>query len=331
MSVIPVIINQNNLTFEINKKDYTAKIIKSDKEGSDIFIPKSIDYLSSKYIITRIENRAFSGNNNIRNISFAPDSEIQSLGRESFAYSSIESISIPKSVKTIEHLAFYNCRKLKTMDIPENSELISFGCNPFGSTLIEKIYIPQNVTKINQSLLKGFSTLKSIAISPKNKKFTHYNDFVIGKSSFLYDQLVFVPPNCREIEIPSFIKEINSFSVSNCSNLESVNFESDSKLCQIGEDFLKGSLVKCISVPKQIKIFGVIEYEKLNFVEYLADEFQTDFTVYKECSVVISLPNCKKIHVEIATDADITILIHPYANVTWSDISGDVLFSGFEF
>ena len=112
------------------------------------------------------------------------------------------------------------------IDIPENSELISFGHNPFGSILIDKIYIPQNVTKINQSLLKGFYSLKSVKILPKNKKFTHYNDdLVIGKSSFLYDQLVFVRRNCRKIEIPSFIKEINSFSVSNCSNLESVNFK----------------------------------------------------------------------------------------------------------
>lgn len=327
-----LIINQNNLTFEINKKDCTAKIIKSDNASGDIFIPKSIDYLSNKYIITRIENRAFSGNENIKNVIFAQDSEIQSFGRESFASSSIECISIPKSVKTLESFSFYYCRKLKTIDIPENSELISFGHDPFGSTLIENIFIPQKVTEINQSLLKGFSTLKSITISPKNNKFAHYNnDLVVGKSSFSYDQLVFVRRNCRKIEIPSFIKEINSFSVSHCSNLKAVNFESDSKLCKIGEGFLKDSLVKCISIPKQIKIFGEVEYGKLDFVEYLADEFQTDFSFYVYCNVVISLPNCKKINVEFAYDADITILVPPYANVTWTDISDDVLFSGFEF
>ena len=80
--------------------------------------------------------------------------------------------------------------------------------------------------------------------------------------------------------------------------MRSIVFESNSKLCKIGQDFLKNSLVKCISVPSQITIPGQIDIENFNFVEFLADEFQTDLTLYGECNTVISLPNCRKIQIE---------------------------------
>lgn len=52
-------IEEKNLLYSINEEEKTASVIGIKAQMDDIFIPRSVTYLTSEYIVKKISNRAF--------------------------------------------------------------------------------------------------------------------------------------------------------------------------------------------------------------------------------------------------------------------------------
>lgn len=55
---IVMIVQYNDLSYELNLNDLTAKVLQNKEVSGDIFIPKSINYNSNEYIITELSEKA---------------------------------------------------------------------------------------------------------------------------------------------------------------------------------------------------------------------------------------------------------------------------------
>lgn len=308
-------ISQNLFTYSLNKDDMTASIIKCDSSNKDIIIPRSITYSNQDYVIKKICYPCFTHNKHIKNISFANDSEIQTIGNKSFNGSSIEQITIPKSIENLEYDCFSDCTNLKIIEIPEDSQLIYFGLNAFNHTLIKNIFIPKKINKLDT--LISTSNIINFSISKENENFKYDDNYkiIIGKDgSNEFTNLIYVHRDAKEIIIPSFVKKINSYAICYCKNLKRIEYEPNSQLSTIEEDFLFESSITNIIFPSQTNDFCSKNFDDLDSIEFLSNEFKGYLYFYDSTSIV-SFPNCKNVNIKINECSDFIIFICPNANI----------------
>lgn len=71
--------------------------------------------------VVSIKERAFGGCDNLKTVTFAEDSQLETIEGGAFSYDyNLSSINIPKGVKTIGDSALAYCYGLNTITIPEN-------------------------------------------------------------------------------------------------------------------------------------------------------------------------------------------------------------------
>lgn len=170
-----------------------------------------------------------------------------------FARRDIKKVVIPSYIKHISSFCFSECYELETIKLNEN--LLTIGNEAFSFTSLKNILIPSNVNEIKEGWCRGISELTSIDISHKNSNFKSIeNGVMIGKSdtkSNIFDTLYFVPRDIEQVSIPSYIKHINSYSFSECYNLQSIAFDDfdNSDLISIGRGAFMSSSIQSISLP----------------------------------------------------------------------------------
>ena len=167
--------------------------------------------------ILNINNCAFSGINNLKNI-ILPKSLI-SIGNYAFEYcSSLQDISIPNGVKTIGIFAFLDCQEFTSL------------------------YIPSSVTSIGYAVTGTYSDkLRSIIVSEDNPNYdsrdncnaiiaTSSNKLIAGCETSIIPQTVTSIGNraflgrygFKSIEIPGNIKTIEEYAYAACKNVETI-------------------------------------------------------------------------------------------------------------
>ena len=158
-------------------------------------------------------------------------STVKTIGDTAFWYNEdITSVKIPNSVKTIGEEAFSGCTKLKTIKI--GKKVNEIGINAFsGTKWIENSLNKNNILVVNDILLSSNrETLK-------------------GK-----------------VTLPSGIKVINSFALSNCSEITSVTIPDGVE--EIGEQaFMMCGKLKKITVPKSVKKIGKLSFHGTKWLE----------------------------------------------------------------
>lgn len=87
-----ITLKETGLCLELNTNDFTAIIIESPKVKGEIYILRSLTHESKEYVIKAIKEGSFKYNNKIKIIKFAEDSEISSIGLETFALCLFDSI-----------------------------------------------------------------------------------------------------------------------------------------------------------------------------------------------------------------------------------------------
>lgn len=92
----------NDLSFELDAKNFTAHLINSPMARGNVFLPRSISYQSQEYLLTEIKANSFKGNHSIYSIEFSEDSSLRKIEKKSFKDSSIERITIPSSLEELE-------------------------------------------------------------------------------------------------------------------------------------------------------------------------------------------------------------------------------------
>lgn len=269
-------------------------ILLACRDIKEVFIPSSI---------TKISPHAFSQCQRLQKVEFSENSQLETIGKHAFSNCPIEVIKLPSSVKCLDSYCFSQCNQLKSIEISEDSELLSIGLWAFHNTLIENIFIPPKLQSLEDRWFDGLAMLKSIEISPKNDHFGFIDQehkIFGGKSDInneSYDILHFVLNGIEKVEIPSFVKQIKTYSFFWCKQLKNVTFSQDSQLEVIENDSFCGTWIEEISIPSKVKyigqnIFGTcyilrkIEFSENSELTYFSKEMFDSSSVEK-----ISIPS----------------------------------------
>ena len=228
---------------------------KSDTFDDRIFACRNIKKATIPSFVKRISSFAFFGCENLNEIVFLDDSQLNYIGRFAFCQTKLKQISIPKHVYQIDGDAFHRCEFLERIDLPGDSELFSIGNNIIHE-LIEHFHIPSKVSEIKKKWLKSSTSKIDISLDPRNENFVSYdNKFILGKSridSKVFDALVHVKPGLKEVTIPSFIKVISSYCFNKSNVLNNVHFPPNSQLQIIEKYAFADTSIASISIPDSI-------------------------------------------------------------------------------
>jgi len=143
--------------------------------------------------ITIIGNDAFNGNTALKNIAFAPNSQVQTIGHSAFMGSGITSIIIPSSVTWVDDNAFRDTKELRTVNFAPNSRVIWLGHNSFRGSGLLNITIPASVNNIGDSAFRDTSFLGTVTFENNSrlasiwdnafKNSTMLQTFILGQNS----------------------------------------------------------------------------------------------------------------------------------------------------
>lgn len=210
----------NRSATKVNLPSFIKKI------GSYAFSESHIESIEITEHITKICEGAFSDCRRLCNVTFSENSHLGIIEKFAFSNTTISSIKIPKKIKILTEGIFLDCVKLKDLSFEEPSELSVIEKEAFSDTIIENLSIPSTICELENDWCCGTSNLYSAKIDGDNEYFINYQDdkMILGKSdqnSSQFDVIKFVQRNVSQIEIPPYIKKIDSYAFSS-SNIISI-------------------------------------------------------------------------------------------------------------
>lgn len=224
--------NIDEMWFEVNPSERTAKLIEMDDEsaGKDYTVPSSIRFGGHMYRVTEIGGSAFYGKK-VKSVTLPMG--LKSIGDNAFMSSTISEINIPATVTNIGKQAFSNIPTLKTISVPNSVKTIGLSCFVMCTGLTEA-KLPARLEKLENSLFKGCRSLTKVTL-PQNidkidtgtfedcKALTHIDlpqsVTTIGLNAFKNTALTEVP-------VTTNLKLIDSNAFEGCNGLTSVSLPS---------------------------------------------------------------------------------------------------------
>jgi hypothetical protein len=240
-----------------------------------IFIPASV---------SSIQEDAFNGAINLRQVEFAQGSQLEFIGDGAFAATeALERINIPARVTHIGDGAFLGATGLEQITFEEGSQLEEIGLQTFASaTALQRIQIPAGVREIGDRAFRNASSLQTIRI-PANvdtlrirtfENATSLREVTFEEGSVLmsiYDyafmgatalETIQIPAGVSEIRqgafqnatalqtirIPAGVREIGDRAFANTQALREITFEQDSKITRIWYDAFGGSGLRLVAI-----------------------------------------------------------------------------------
>lgn len=259
--------DSNGISYELNEENLTGQVVWSLEASGSITIPRSVVYDSKEYVIVSIHSGSFQRNHKIKAIQFPENSEIRLIESGAFSSSSLELLSLPSSIQKL-------------------------------------------ASGWNSSLSLKFD----LKISPNNQYFTYFNNqLLIGHSNSEdvenvtnqnFDTILFSRHIVEKIVIPSFIREIDSYSFSRCKKLKTIEFSDDSNLHLIGDHAFYQSSLKSAIIPKKVNCIGQYAFNEcisLKSIEFLCDEeirFDYQCLCFNHKLRLISCPNSKAVFID---------------------------------
>jgi hypothetical protein len=177
---------------------------------------------------------------------------LERIEESAFSASELRSIVIPSSVVVLGKGSFSGCRSLESVVFENNSRLELIEEFAFSQSGLQSITIPASVTFIDAAaFVRG--SLNFVSISPDSETF-HVRDWCLeacdGSTIYRYFG------GCSSIVIPSIVVVLWKSSFSCCMSLESVVFESGSRLERIEESAFQRSGLKSIVIPSSVVFLG---------------------------------------------------------------------------
>ena len=221
--------NIDEMWFEVNPSERTAKLIEMDNDesvGKDYTVPSSIRFAGHMFRVTEIGGAAFSekkvksvtlpmglksiGDNAFMSSTISEISipaTVTNIGRRAFSNISIKTISVPNSVKTIGHSCFANCTGLTEAKLPARLEKLENSMFS-GCRSLTKVTLPQNIDKIDTGTFEDCKALTHIDL-PQSVT-------TIGQNAFKNTAL-------KEVPVTTKLKLIDSNAFEGCNGLTSVS------------------------------------------------------------------------------------------------------------
>lgn len=142
-------------------------------------------------------------------------------------------------------------------------------------TPIIKLVLPSTLKKI-EDIFVSIEKLVDIELAPDNPYFSYVeNKFLLQKNDTTnkFDILIFCRRDVERITIPSYIKCIRDYSISDCSKLQSITFEPNSSVDTLCKCAFSGDiLLKSIIIPPSVRFVedDVFQFdENLNTLNFL--------------------------------------------------------------
>lgn len=274
------IIKNPRFSFSLNEENKTATIIQLLTKRNQVFIPRSITYESTEFIVTRISENSFKEKSDVLSVTFSYNPEIRFIDKKSFSRCFLTKISIPPHVEILNDSVFHRCHFLKNVTFSQNSELKIISKNAFSESGIESLTIPSKVEKLENGWCEKVDRLKNINIMKENKCFTWYNDqFILGKSdpkSDKFDVLLFARRDIQVANIPSFIKRIGPCAFENCKQIIKLNFLPNSELEKIEFNAFKCSSIQKICIPSHVKKISKSAFELCKNLSHVTFESNSE-------------------------------------------------------
>ncbi len=167
--------------------------------------------------LENIGDEAFSGCSSIENLNFAPAAVI--IGNSAFKQcTSLRSLTLPEGALSVGYSAFANCRELASINL--SSTLLNIDNYAFSNCkALKEIEVPSNVLRIGPYAFYECSSLESLTVpfvgNSANVSGSHIGN-IFGSSTAEN-----VPESLKNLTVTS-VKEIPSYSLSDCTSLENV-------------------------------------------------------------------------------------------------------------
>lgn len=217
-----------------------------------------------------IEKEAFSCCTNLAEVSFAPGSHLEIIGKRSFKACCFISFLVPASTSQILNQAFAFCCQLKDFKFEAQSKISIIKQDAFVQTNIEKLELPNHVPDMHEFFpysLKILSISNSSLCVNENMDLYQIHPFSLKfgaknrKTFFLREGIISLCNKslmCSEISkihIPSTVKYIDNNAFYSCSNLKRISFSKHSNLLEIGcGTFSYCRSLKSIVFPESLEI-----------------------------------------------------------------------------
>lgn len=194
--------------------------VRQDEENSapNIYVVEEVEDIP----VTNIDDLAFAYNTNI--VKATIGNNITSIGISAFeSCDNLTSVTIGEGVKDISRLAFGSCNNLKEIyfnatdmnDLEYGNEVFRWAGRDGGGV---KVVIGKNVKKIPGWLFHPTNLGNE---APPIVSF----EFEEGSVCESIGERLFVSPPLSSITLPRSLTNIDSYALSSCHNLTSINFE----------------------------------------------------------------------------------------------------------
>lgn len=159
--------------------------------------------------VTELGNNSFDHADNLREIRFTPDSQLQTIQFGAFSScSGLTRITLPDTVTELGGCAFQNCWGLQEIQLGEGITSLADGLFSGCEALIE-VTIPRNVTTINATAFRGCTSMERFSVAEGNTTFYAADGVLYSLGS--EQRLVAYPAARNEstLTIPAGVTEIS--------------------------------------------------------------------------------------------------------------------------
>lgn len=202
-----------------NPDNRQAILIAGDyKEMTSVNIPERFTAFNEanepeRYYITTIGPDAFSGCENLKELTFHTRSQINTICKNAFYQcSGLSEITFPESVERIGDGAFSSCVSLTGITLPEILKTI--GVSAFEKCEFQAIKFNEKLTSIGNSAFAGCGKLETVEF---NKNLETIGDYAFQNCSL------------QTVKFNESLANIGNFAFAGCSRLETVEFNKNLK------------------------------------------------------------------------------------------------------
>lgn len=217
--------NVENITSKnINLSNGKLELSNINSIGNDAFVSTNISEVTIPNTVTSIGSLAFTECSNLKTVNYNTtiNPSVYFTGDGIFSASPIETVNLGSGITTVPSLV----AGISSTEITINSveEISTLNNNSFGNARnLEKItFTNSNITIIGKSVFENSTNIKEIVddnIYLKDNVLILDNVISIGEAAF-------ASMSIKEVTIPNTVTGIGSLAFSNCSNLETINYNS---------------------------------------------------------------------------------------------------------
>lgn len=148
-----------DMTYQVSGTEVT--LVSAPKSQGDVFIPSSVTYSGTTYLVTAIGDRAFAGCKRLRGVSVVGDA-LRYVGVSAFqGCTFLEYVLLPESVTEIGDDCF-NMTNVQEFDCPKN--LRKLGRRAFYFSGLRQVVLPATLEEIPSRAFAGCADLTSVSV-----------------------------------------------------------------------------------------------------------------------------------------------------------------------